>query len=396
MLVDLTEPEFRAAIPILQRIEEAGFEAYFVGGCVRDALLGLPIHDVDIASSAYPEEIKRIFKRTIDTGIQHGTVMVMDHGTGYEVTTFRTESGYQDFRRPDKVTFVRSLKEDQLRRDFTINALAATHDGKVIDNFGGLADLNAKQLRAVGNAQDRFREDALRMMRAVRFESQLGFSLEPATRQALADNAPLLQHIATERIAAEFTRLLTGNNWVAGVQSMVAAGLHEFCPGLAGRKEGLLQFAARTDRPYANVLVAWTVLIQTLALPSSQFLKTWKQANDLISTVSRAEKLLAALLSENADNQTLFDAGPVGVQTAMSAIQHLQPDFPTADWTERYSNLPIHKSEDLALTGKMLIDAGMTPGPQLGKVLSVIRAAVIAGELPNDGQNLLTAARELK
>ncbi|MBW4947593.1 CCA tRNA nucleotidyltransferase, partial [Klebsiella pneumoniae] len=139
----------------------------------RDNLLGLPIHDVDIATSAYPAEIKQIFKRTVDTGIQHGTVMILDHGNGYEVTTFRTETGYQDFRRPDSVTFVRSLEEDLKRRDFTINALAMRADGEIIDLFDGIADLKAHKIRAVGVADERFHEDALRMMRAVRFESQL-------------------------------------------------------------------------------------------------------------------------------------------------------------------------------------------------------------------------------
>ena len=143
--------EFEEALPILKQIRQAGFEAYFVGGCVRDTLLGLPIHDIDIATSAYPEEIKQIFSKTVDTGIEHGTVMVLDHGIGYEITTFRTESGYQDFRRPDKVEFVRSLAEDLKRRDLTINALALAPDGQIIDLFGGLEDLKAKRIK-IGRA----------------------------------------------------------------------------------------------------------------------------------------------------------------------------------------------------------------------------------------------------
>lgn len=135
MIVRIVEipTEFKEALPILQKIEAAGYEAYFVGGSVRDTILKRPIHDVDIATSAYPSEVKELFKKTVDTGIEHGTVMILDHGTGYEVTTFRTESGYQDYRRPDKVTFVRSLKEDLKRRDFTINALALSESGQVFD-----------------------------------------------------------------------------------------------------------------------------------------------------------------------------------------------------------------------------------------------------------------------
>ncbi|MGO2223161.1 MAG: CCA tRNA nucleotidyltransferase, partial [Leuconostoc falkenbergense] len=138
MKIEKLPQEFVQAQPILATLEQAGYEAYFVGGSVRDTLLGATIHDVDIASSAFPEEVKALFNRTVDTGIQHGTVMVLDHGEGYEITTFRTESTYTDFRRPDSVTFVRSLSEDLKRRDFTINALAMRHDGEVVDLFDGL------------------------------------------------------------------------------------------------------------------------------------------------------------------------------------------------------------------------------------------------------------------
>ena len=168
MIIKHLPPIFEPARPVLQKIEDAGFEAYFVGGCVRDTILGDSIHDIDIATSAYPSEIKAIFNRTVDTGIEHGTVMILDHGTGYETTTFRTESGYQDYRRPDKVTFVRSLSEDLKRRDFTINALALKENGEVIDLFNGLDDLKHHLIKAVGDPNERFHEDALRMMRAVR------------------------------------------------------------------------------------------------------------------------------------------------------------------------------------------------------------------------------------
>ncbi|GAF39136.1 tRNA nucleotidyltransferase [Agrilactobacillus composti DSM 18527 = JCM 14202] len=204
-LVELA-PDFVAGKPLLQTIEAAGFEAYFVGGAVRDALLKRPIHDVDIATSAFPAEVKALFKRTVDTGIKHGTVTVLDHGAGYEVTTFRTESTYQDFRRPDSVTFVRSLKEDLKRRDFTVNALAMTADGQIIDLFDGLADLKAKRLKAVGIAYERFHEDALRMMRAVRFEAQLDFKLAPKTSAAIRENHMLLTKIAWSEFTANLSK----------------------------------------------------------------------------------------------------------------------------------------------------------------------------------------------
>ena len=221
---------FKRALPILEKIQAAGFEAYFVGGSVRDTILNLPIHDVDIATSAYPAEIKELFTKTVDTGIEHGTVMVIDHGIGYEITTFRTESTYQDFRRPDKVEFVRSLKEDLKRRDLTINALALRPDGEVIDLFDGLADLKSKTIRAVGQARERFHEDALRMMRTVRFASQLDFEIEAQTLAAIKENAALLAKIALERINVEWVKLMLGKNPKAGLADFMATGLFAYCP----------------------------------------------------------------------------------------------------------------------------------------------------------------------
>lgn len=170
--------EYKKAIPVIRKIEAAGFEAYFVGGSVRDTLLGQKIHDVDIATSAFPEEIKQLFPKTIDIGIEHGTVLVFHEEEQYEITTFRTESTYQDYRRPDSVSFVRTLEEDLKRRDFTINAFALKEDGEIIDLFDGLTDLENHVLRAVGRPFERFHEDALRMMRGLRFVSQLGFKLK--------------------------------------------------------------------------------------------------------------------------------------------------------------------------------------------------------------------------
>ena len=145
--------EFQKALPILEKIKAAGFEAYFVGGSVRDALLNRPIHDVDIASSSYPEETKQIFERTVDIGIEHGTILVLENGGEYEVTTFRTEDVYVDYRRPSSVSFVRSLEEDLKRRDFTVNAFALNENAEIIDKFDGLTDLDNHVLRAVGKAE---------------------------------------------------------------------------------------------------------------------------------------------------------------------------------------------------------------------------------------------------
>lgn len=200
--------EFQEALPILEKIKTAGYEAYFVGGSVRDAILGRPIHDVDIATSSYPQETKQIFSRTIDVGIEHGTVLVLEGKKEYEITTFRTEEEYVDFRRPSQVSFVRSLEEDLKRRDFTVNAFALDEDAQIIDLFDGMNDLENRTLRAVGIPAERFNEDALRIMRGFRFAATLDFEIEPTTFTAMVETAPLLEKISVERSFIEFDKLL--------------------------------------------------------------------------------------------------------------------------------------------------------------------------------------------
>lgn len=252
MKLEQLPTEFEAAAPILERINAAGYEAYFVGGSVRDTILGLPIHDVDIATSAYPAEIKAIFKKTVDTGIEHGTVMVIEHGEGYEITTFRTESTYQDFRRPDHVEFVRSLKEDLKRRDLTINALAMDTNGQIVDLFDGLADLEQQIIRAVGDPNERYYEDALRMMRTVRFASQLDFEIEEKTQQAIQENAYLLEKISVERIHVEWIKLLLGKAVKKGLASFLATDLANYCPGFQDQQTKLQQLLAVEDLHLSN------------------------------------------------------------------------------------------------------------------------------------------------
>ncbi len=193
---------------IIEQLNNAGFEAYAVGGCVRDSLLGREPNDWDITTSATPYEVKDIFRRTVDTGLKHGTVTVLLKKEGYEVTTFRIDGEYTDHRRPDGVTFTRELSEDLLRRDFTINAMAYSDKTGIVDLYGGIDDLNKGIIRCVGNADDRFDEDALRIMRAVRFAAQLGFEIEEATREAAKKHAPELAKVSAERIETELTKLL--------------------------------------------------------------------------------------------------------------------------------------------------------------------------------------------
>lgn len=388
---------FEPARPVLQKIETAGYEAYFVGGCVRDTILGDPIHDIDIATSAYPSEIKAIFKRTVDTGIQHGTVMILDHGTGYETTTFRTESGYQDYRRPDKVTFVRSLKDDLKRRDFTINALAMKEDGTVIDPFNGLSDLQNQIIKAVGNPEERFHEDALRMMRAVRFASKLDFNIEDATLKGITDNGELLTKIAIERIEVEFSKLLLGLNPPKGLQYFIDTNLYQYCPNLINYKDALQKLAdAHNWSIVKSKQQAWSVLIYALQLTDrgkiKSFMKQWKLPNDLINHVQKVIKLVDKIKQDHVDNLALFEAGMDAVKSAVIVAKFF--GWPHHDLVDQFDRLPIQDSHQLAVNGGNLIQqAGIKPGPELGKIISQLQRMVVNGQLPNNTEALIQTAK---
>ena len=213
-MLKVSSSEVRISLPedvvnIIKRINTAGYEAYAVGGCVRDSILGRIPGDYDITTSATPQEIKNIFRRTVDTGIQHGTVTVLIGDTGYEVTTYRIDGKYEDNRHPESVEFTRSLDEDLLRRDFTINAMAYNDDKGLVDLFGGLDDIKSGIIRCVGNPNERLSEDALRILRALRFASQLGYEIDPDTIEAMKLLAPNLKDISMERIESELVKMVT-------------------------------------------------------------------------------------------------------------------------------------------------------------------------------------------
>ncbi len=216
-------PQNTAAL--LNTLENAGFEAYIVGGCVRDSLLGKTPFDFDVTTNARPEEVEALFEHTVPTGIKHGTVTVLMDRTPIEVTTFRSEGEYKDSRHPESIEFVGSLSDDLSRRDFTVNALCYNQKTGVVDLFGGLNDLENKLLRAVGNPEKRFREDALRILRLFRFSSQLGFAIEGETLTAALDLREKLQKISKERIFAELQKAVGGENPQALAQLINGGGL---------------------------------------------------------------------------------------------------------------------------------------------------------------------------
>ncbi|MDR3240732.1 MAG: CCA tRNA nucleotidyltransferase [Lactobacillaceae bacterium] len=391
--------KFQEALPIITTLEAAGFEAYFVGGSVRDTLLQKPIHDVDIATSAYPEEVKALFKKTADTGIDHGTVMILDHGNGYETTTFRTESTYTDFRRPDEVKFVRSLAEDLKRRDFTINAFALKGDGEIIDIFDGLADLQNKTLRAVGKPEERFHEDALRMMRAVRFAAQLNFKIESNTKQAILDNAELLAKISIERVNTEFTKMLQGINAQYGLLELISTHLNSYMPGLNNVEIDLWGYAEllAKDQPH-NATEAWTLLAFELGLTPNDtetFLRLWKQANELVQVAKTSIAFLNELRKADATNAQLYAVG-TAFENAMAVVRLSQLTVDVNDLEQRYAQLAIHRREDLKISGRDLqSQLGLKPGPLFGKIIGKIEALVVDGKLENNADLLLEKAKDL-
>lgn len=383
--------EFEAAAPVLRRLNDAGYEAYFVGGAVRDALLHDRIHDVDIATSAYPAEVKALFKRTVDTGIQHGTVTVLQPQGQYEVTTFRTESTYQDYRRPDHVTFVRSLREDLQRRDFTVNALAMDHTGQITDLFDGLGDLQRHLLRAVGKPEERFHEDALRMMRAVRFQSQLSFTIEPATEAAIRHHHQLLEKIAVERINMEFVKMMAAQDRASGLKTFIDTQLYVACPGLAGQQTALTSMLADVPHRLAESGSVWLRLVFALGLAENAvgpFLRAWKTTNTERRQAARLLPVLAKIQAGTAGAWDLYQAGlefdsvllPVAAQLGIAVDQ----------WQERYAALPIHQAHDLAVDGRTVMQAAPAlRGPALGQAMTAMTQAVVAGQAANTPAALL-------
>lgn len=198
----------RKVMMIINNLQLHGYEAYAVGGCVRDSILARRPEDWDITTSARPEEIKKLFRRTVDTGIEHGTVTVLIGKDSFEVTTYRIDGAYEDSRHPKEVRFTRNLEEDLRRRDFTINAMAYNEEVRLVDVFGGMKDLNHHLIRCVGDPRERFSEDALRILRAVRFSAQLNFPIEQETAEAVRELAPTLEKISAERIQTELVKLL--------------------------------------------------------------------------------------------------------------------------------------------------------------------------------------------
>ena len=394
--------EFNKALPVLNKIVEAGFEAYYVGGSVRDRVLGLTVNDVDIATSAMPNEIKEIFKLTIDIGIEHGTVMVLENGESYEITTFRTESTYKDFRHPDSVTFVRSLTEDLMRRDFTMNAIAMDIKGNLIDPFGGLNDIDKRIIRAVGKPEERFQEDALRMMRAVRFAAQLDFEIEGNTLLSIHQNAQLLTNIAIERIQVEFEKLLTGEWYFVGLAAMIKTDLYLYCPKLADKKQALLTLIDRSTS-FQNIRQAWAYLLLKIdehqmdqSFNPRTFLKAWKLSNQLIKESITIYEALVIRLERGYLNE--WEIFHLGIQFSLEVEDLMEQEGMKQEHLlvlERYDNLPIKEKEELSVSGNDLMkETTVRPGKWMSEALESALKAVIYRKIDNEKQTIILWLKE--
>lgn len=427
---------------IIDTLMQAGYEAYAVGGCVRDSILGKEPQDWDITTSARPEEVKKIFHKTIDTGILHGTVTVMLEREGFEVTTYRIDGKYEDSRHPKEVTFTPNLLEDLKRRDFTINAMAYNKTSGLVDAFDGIGDLERKVIRCVGEPRERFREDALRMMRAVRFAAQLGFSIEEDTKAAICELAPTLEKISAERIQVELIKLLVSDHpeemrtlYETGITKVMLPEFDVMMQTGQKNPHHIYTVGEHTIKALENVerdkVLRLTMLLHDVAKPicktmgedgihhfyghpqkgsemARAILRRLKFDNDTIDKVCR---LVAGHdnnppVSEKSIRRAMVRLG-IEAYPAIFSVKRAdilaQSDYKreqkldyVREYEECYHRI-LEKGQclalkDLAVTGKDLIEAGMKPGPDLGKVLKELFDIVLEEPEKNTKEYLMTKA----
>lgn len=424
---------------ILKTIQQAGYEAYAVGGCVRDCLLGRQPDDWDITTSALPEQIKGIFPRTIDTGIQHGTVTIMMNHVGYEVTTYRIDGEYEDGRHPKEVTYTGNLVEDLKRRDFTINAMAYNEETGLVDAFHGMEDIGKRMIRCVGDAHQRFEEDALRMMRAVRFSAQLGYRIEEGTMEAMRKLAPRLKQISAERIQVELTKLLCSAHpdylrsaWETG---LTAVFLPEFDHAMETKQNNPHHCYSVGEHILHSLLhvkedkvLRLTMLLHDIGKPvtrqtdkegidhfyghgdvgeemAEQILKRLRFDNDTIEKVCRlvkyhdlrpkpvprsVRKAIVKIGSElfpyflqvqQADILAQAEEKRKEKQEALDAMKRVYEEVMAAG--------DCLTLKDMALTGRDLLGLGMKPGKELGAILNRLLNHILDYPEDNEKEALL-------
>ena len=425
---------------ILQSLHDAGYESWLVGGCVRDLLRGVEPHDWDICTSARPEEVERCFAghRIIETGLKHGTVTVLEDGNPYEITTYRTEGPYSDSRRPDYVAFVSSLESDLARRDFTMNAIALGLDGSLRDPFGGVEDIKAGLIRCVGEPAHRFREDGLRIMRALRFAAVLGCEIEERTAQAVHENRRMLGHVAAERINVELCKLLVGEK-AGDILRQYPDVLCQFWPQLEPLVTleqhspwhcwgGWEHTIRAVEAAPADGILRLTMLLHDIGKPGCKSTDE-KGIDHFYGHPSAGAKLAGQMLRAlKFDNKTRERVGilverhdvqipcqdrsirkwmgRLGTETFFQLLEVKRADGMGQDYElvkDRFVELEEMKAKaeeivaqgqclslkDLSVNGKDVIAVGVVPGPEVGRVLNKLLEQVMNGDAANQRQELL-------
>ena len=394
------------AAALLTRLHAAGHAAYAVGGCVRDSLLGQTPHDWDLCTSATPEQVLELFGEAhcIPTGLQHGTVTVKHGGELYEITTFRTEGAYSDGRHPDHVAFVPDVKEDLARRDFTINAMAYNAEEGLIDPFGGQNDLAVGIVRAVGEPQRRFEEDALRILRLYRFAARFGFAIDPATGQAARALCRHLDCVSEERIAEELSRLLAAPAPGAYLEAEVLAVIFPELDVAELPESRRILDALEPGMEHVPVRLA-ALLCPLGEAGARAALKRLKCSNALTGTVATLVREAAAGMPGAALTLTArrflsrYDLATITDLTALCSARHPEQAEAFAALQQEAARLvetnACCRINQLAVNGRDLMDAGIRPGPGLRRVLDALLEQVLTGQLPNEKAALLAAAAQV-
>jgi tRNA nucleotidyltransferase (CCA-adding enzyme) len=390
----------------LQLFNAQGYQAYLVGGTVRDFLLGHAIKDLDVTTSATPKQVVTLFPDAIPTGIKYGTVTVKFKGQYIEVTTFRSESDYLDYRRPSVVKYSESLEEDLSRRDFTINALAMDADGGIFDYHEGRKALTNRIICTMGVPQERFREDPLRMLRAIRFIAQLGFQIEENSWTELKNSAPFLRHVAVERVKMEMDRILDSPYVEEGIEMLFASGLLEWLPRIALTELGTLdgKQLSRLIGQSENIITRWYLLLHLLNADNFTFLLGSLSFSQKERKGIEERAAVYQLLSKDLTTQTLtkclISYEKESIAEAIKIL--LGGDQESAVfWLEQLEmidqQLTVRSVKDLAIDGNQLLSKlKLRPGVMVGKILDELLQRVIFQGLANKKSTLLAEAARIR
>lgn len=386
---------FEQARPILEQIQDNGFEAYYVGGSVRDYVMGRNIHDIDITTSATPDEIEMIFRHTIPVGKEHGTINVVFNDENYEVTTFRAEEDYVDHRRPSGVTFVRDLYEDLQRRDFTMNAIAMDTAYKLYDYFDGQQDINNRIIRTVGIAEERFQEDALRMIRCLRFQSQLSFHIATETFEAMRTQMADIKFLSIERIVIELTKLMRGINVEESFNHLKSLKAFNYMPYFEQLDMNQINVTEPID---LELLIA----IVSVKFDINYSLKPLKLSNRQVKDINQYIQIMNALPSIITKEQLkmfVYDYDTNLIKNVMVAadvlkandIQGHEPlivNLQTID--EINHQLPMNNRKEMNINGGVIMShLNKKSGPWLKDVLRQIEIAIVTGKVSNEETEIL-------